>query len=490
MIYLHKSESLKNSRGVGIVAVLLIVLLLSLIGGVVITFVAAGAVSKTNDLVREQALGLITAGFEYSLKRMQEGFDPNGDVKTLGNGQFMVDYDGGTGVITITSDVSAMQAHANPQFAIQGPTSSNMADCLKVKVGDRYLSNFNKRLRGITLQNTCNAPVTVTGMTVSWGPIGSEYMSCIRLGGTDVYNDSLGVPSGTTVNITNHIISPCSSHHLDYVNFTLPVPDSNFSLQFHMIDDTTKQAFVQFVANDEAACLNVDMSAAYIGGSGYSRLLGGTLTNSCKPPTTIAVEQTKVSWTPTTPLRNLIGIQFAGKIKKRSDSTPQQIDAGTTLTQDYLQFSSDMRGCNFKITYIMHDGTIKTVPVNLYEEDMAACLKVDTSGTSIREGSRELVGQKWQNTCPLKIMVHKLRTTWSGVPWFRRLVQIRANGSDVWSGWASSHTDVDLNDVEIAGSTTVPVNRYRFNSNMAGGCFTHHMTLFDGNAKDVPKYCP
>lgn len=500
-----RNHSAKGARfgtnGVGIVAVLLIVFTLSLIGGVITSLVAIGAVAKTNDVVSEQAFGLVTAGFEYALKRIDDGFNPDGDVKTLGNGQFTVGYDNDTGEITITSDVSAMHGQANPQYTVQGPTGGAMADCLSVDVSGARWQNvwWHDEIRGIELQNTCNADITVTAMTVSWTSPAGQQTVRIRLANNTVYNQWPGTSSGVPIDITDWTLSSCTTENLTYIRFNTDMGERNFTIRFTMSDGSTKQAFVQFVANNEADCLNADLSAAYVGGSGYTRLIGGTLANSCAPPTTIGISGLTVSWTPLTPARAMNDARIDGSYMWSGNAASGvqvyfwndvSINGNDSVAQNFLQFNSDMRGRNYTIEYHLKDGTSLVVPVNLYEADMAACLNVDTSGMSLSGGNRNLQGQLWQNTCPLGIVVDRVLTNWSGVPSNRRLLQIRAGGSNVWGGWASSGTNLDITDVEVSGTATVPVNRYRFNSNMSGGCFNHVMTMFDGGTVSVPSYCP
>jgi hypothetical protein len=486
---------------VGIVAVLLIVFTLSLIGGVITSLVAIGAVAKTNDLVSEQAFGLVTAGFEYALKRIDDGFNPDGDVKTLGNGQFTVGYDNDTGVITVTSDVSAMHGQANPQYTVQGPTGGAMADCLNVIVSGAAWQNawWHDEMRGIDLQNTCNADITITAMTVSWtSPAGQETVR-IRLGNNNVYNQWPGTPSGVPIDITDWTLSSCTTRDLTYIRFNTDMGDRNFTIQFTMSDGSTKQAFVQFVANNEADCLNVDLSGAYVGGSGYTRLIGGTLANSCAPPTVIGISGLTVSWTPLSPARVMNDAVIDGSYMWSGSAASGvqvsfwnnvSIDGNDSVPQDFFAFNYDMRGRNYTIEYHLKDGTSLLVPLNVYEADMAACLGVDNSGVNLASGNRNLQGQLWQNTCPLAIVVDLVLTNWSGVPASRRLQQIRVNGSNVWSGSASSGNNLDITDIEVSGTSTVPVNRYRFNNNMSGGCFNHVITMFDGGTVSVPSYCP
>jgi hypothetical protein len=489
----------RNDSGVGLVAVLLIVAVLGLMGGVVTTLVATGAVSKTNDLVREQAFELVQAGFEYALKRIDDGVDPDGDSRNLGSGQFTVVYSP-TGVITVTSNVSAMYGSANSTYSIQGPVpGGNMADCLTVNISSAYMttSGWPNNLRGVTLQNTCNASITIGIVTVNWNPGGSERTVRVRIKNTNVYNSWPGIPMGSPIDITDYTIPAYTTRNLTTVRFNTEMPRKNFTIDFGMTDGSSKSAFVQFIADNEAACLNVDLSASYVGGTGYTRLMSGTLTNACSSPINIEVSGVTVAWAPLSPSRTLTGISLGGSWMwsgSVNSGVPVSfwanvgIDAGDTANQEFLDFSSDIRGRNFVITYNMEDGSSQTVTKNLYEADMAACLVINTAATTIK--NKDLKGEVWQNSCALRIIVGSVNTSWSGVSKNPKLRNIRVGGSTVWTGSVSSGSNVDITDVEIPGGSSVDVTRYRFSKKMSGACFSHVLTMFDGGTKSVGSFCP
>ncbi|HPQ80592.1 MAG TPA: hypothetical protein PLZ86_02595 [bacterium] len=492
-----------SRRGVGIVAVLLIVSVLSVMGLVVTALVATGAVARTNDLVREQAFELGTAGIEYALKRISEGADPNGDVRYLGAGRFTVGY-APSGLVTVTSDVSSMLGSSTPSFTVQGPTpGGNMADCLEVDVSGAYMNSvwWPYEIMGAVLQNTCNVPITISTMTISWSPTSADNTVRVRLGNSNVYNNWPGTPAGSPIDITDYTIPECSSADQTRIRFDTELPGRNFTIEYAMSDGSSKSAFYQFVANNEAACLSVDLSTAYVGWSGFVRLVGGELTNVCDPPTVIGLRGMTVEWEPLTPSRNFTGANFDGNWRwSGSVSSGTRVDfwgdllfdPGQSVEQRFLQFDSDIRGRNFTVTYHMRDGTDVTATKNLYEPDAEGCLQANTGGTTIGGGAnRELQGETLTNTCALGIVVDRIRTSWTGLPANRRLDRITMNGANVWSGSAENNVEVDINDVEIPGGGTIPVDRYRWNSSVAGvSTISHAITLTDGTVVNVPAFSP
>jgi hypothetical protein len=479
-----------------IIAVLLIIVTLALLSAAVALFVSTGAVVRTNDLVKEEAFYLSHAGLEYALKRIDEGVDPDGNARTLGNGQFTVGYSSATGVISSSASVSAMQGSSSQSYSIQGPTSGwNMADCLTFSATSAYLgSPGTTKLKDMDITNTCTSPITISTINVSWTPVNSERVTRVNItSGGGTWNGS--ATSGSTLDISDFVLGACTTRRWVSIDFDTNMGDQNFTIVMNMSDGTTKTGFVQFVADNEAACMNADLGAAVVGGTGFVDLQNGTLTNACSAPTSIRIKQMTVSWAPTTPARTMTTVRIGGANRWTGSvpsgtavtlSTPVQLNAGASATQNYLRFSSDMRGYNYTIIYKMWDNTTLSIPVSLYATNMSSCLTVDTTGASI--STRSLLGQVWQNSCPKRIVIDRVQTTWTGTS--RTLQNIRVGGSSVWSGSAGSGATVDISNVDIIGGGSQTVDRYYFNNTMVGRCFTHVMTMFDGTTLTKPSYCP
>lgn len=498
---MHSPRS--DIRGVGIVAVILIVASLSVFGLVVSLLVATGAVSKTNDLVREQAFNLAHAGFEYALKRADEGTNPDGQTKNLGNGQFSVNYDN-SGLVTVGSSVSAMYGASNPQFSIQGPPIAGMRDCLVVDTTGPSLTNGQMTLTNITLRNNCQVPISVTAMTVSWNPVGAERLETIVIGSTTYYDNPAGVVSGTEVSLSGGVPPgplampiDCAATKTLSITFSTGMNNKDFTLVFRMGDGTTASAFAHLAVTEEAACLGVDVSGTYVNDTGDRDLMGVTLTNTCGAGSIITVKGMVVTWTdPAT--RFLSRVAFGGSNAWAGHQSSgvefllntAQVIAGSApqpLTQDFLEFNGSMRGYNFTIGYRMLDDTIKTVPLDLYETTMAACLVVNNAGASWDAGSWKLINQTWQNTCPRRIVVTQVQTTWNGG---MRWQDLQINNVGVWSGNRTSPYTATLSpQVDIPGNTTYTVNWYGFNNTWsAPRTFSHVLYFLTPGTVTVPSY--
>ena len=485
-----RRSSAGGQRGVGIVAVMMIVVALSLMGAVITMLVATGAVAKTNDLVREQAFYLANAGFEYALMRQSQGLDSNGTYN-LGNGTFTIDYAQG-GLITVSSSVNSMMGASAQTYTIQGPPKQSMGDCLVIGTSGAKLASGNTQLTGVTLKNQCSSPITIASMTVSWSPAISERMTQISIASATVYNNSSGLSSGSAADITDKTIAAGSTVSLDAVTFNGSVNGKNFTLLFSMSDASSTSASVQFVCSTQAAALYVDYSGANAGGTGSAYLQGITLYNACASPATIQINKITVSYTPTNRQTKLISIggttvYTSGGVASGTQvalSPAVQIASGTAGAKSQsIQSNLDLRGYNYTITYLMADNSSQTVTVNLYEQTPNACLNVINSVCSIGgTGSGEVRGQQWQNTCPLRIIVYKLRPQWTSSA---KIKEVDANGVLRWTGGGSnSGTTLNFsNYAEIPGKTTWTVDRYLFNKSMSGQRLTSDLfTFYPGNS--------
>lgn len=493
--------------GFGILGAVIMMTVLSLLSGAVIHAIASSQVTQVNHLVREQAFYNVQAGIEYALKQIDDGVDPDGMQKTFAGGTFTIAYNATTGAATVSANKSGYFASASPSYGIQLPSLSNEADCLAVNVAGAYLNGASTRLQGITLQNTCATVSNIDSMSVSWTPSGSEKTQIIRIQSSNVYSSSAGVASGTLVDIrqdnttTWWPIPANTTHSLSYIDFNTSVLLKNFTLHFVMKDGSTKDAFVQFLANNQAACLQVDTSQLSIGGTGFTDYLGVTLHNAC---TGVALQLSKMTlaWTPSSPERHLRQVRVSGtNLWSGSSHTGDQVtlnnvaesvlSAGQTRVQTRLRFDEDMRGRNAVVTYTMNDNTSLVVNYNLYAANMASCLVVSTSHTSLSPNQKDLLGETWRNNCTLAIVVDEVSTSWTPENPHTHLTQLRVDSATVWSDSAHSGEEADIDDQVLSPGVTLDVDRYRFSpSVMTNRCFTHSMTMIDGTTINVGSFCP
>lgn len=123
-----------------------------------------------------------------------------------------------------------------------GGSCAQQATCLAVDTSSVTLTNGNKRLSNITLDNIdpTNA-ITIATMTVSWtGGTAGSLLDIIRINGSNVYTTP-DLSSGTEANITNVTLSAAATDvALNYIQWTASMSGATVNIVFTMSDGSTK----------------------------------------------------------------------------------------------------------------------------------------------------------------------------------------------------------------------------------------------------------
>ncbi|MBU1159760.1 hypothetical protein KKD04_01070 [Patescibacteria group bacterium] len=120
----------------------------------------------------------------------------------------------------------------------------------------------------------------------------------------------------------------------------------------------------------------------------------------------------------------------------------------------------------------------------------ANTLVINTSGASIGgSGNRDLVGMTVANTSSSCILViDKITTTWNNS---RNINSIVINGITVWTGSASSGTQLDIQDYTLnPNSGTIPITRFGFSGNMKNTTFNITFIMKDVSSKSTGNFSP
>lgn len=490
-----------TERGVGIVGVILMLAVLSLFGGLIVSFIATGHVVRTHSLVREQAFYNVQAGIEYALKRIEEGRNPDGERKPLAGGNLYIRYNANAGIGEITADVPSFFGSSSQTYRVSLPSQISMADCLEIDPSSARLTDNGLVLRGVRLINRCQSSLIIDIMSIVWFPHSSARMQSIFIDNQRIYSNVRGVPNETPVDIINWTMGNCAESVLTAIRFNVDMSQNNFAIIFTMTDGSRKKAHVQMVVDNEASCLGIDPSQAFVGGTGFQDLRGVVLSNLCSAPTSIAIEKMTIAWDPSIPSRRIQQIRIQesnvwnGNTGNGSTLDIQDVllQGGAQVNQNHLRFDGDMRGRNYFVRYHMRDGTVREEKYHLYELNMARCLRVDTSHSVVwnRNNRRSDVEEGlWLNTCSGRILVDEIETTWTPLSPMSRLLEIRIDNRTLWQGSSSSGQNLNIQDLEMPGKSEMKVNRYRFNNKMNGRCLSHHISMWDGTSLVVPSYCP
>jgi len=121
----------------------------------------------------------------------------------------------------------------------------------------------------------------------------------------------------------------------------------------------------------------------------------------------------------------------------------------------------------------------------------ADLLMVDTSNTS--QSGTDFEGleiQKATSSASPTVSIDRMVVTWSKSGQSRRLQSIRIAGSNRWTGNLNSPANADLpTNYTLTNTSTISVNRLRFNSSMNGlNSMTIQFVMTDGSSKTVDVY--
>jgi hypothetical protein len=163
-----------------------------------------------------------------------------------------------------------------------------------------------------------------------------------------------------------------------------------------------------------------------------------------------------VSWTPTTPARNLNIVRINGtNIYNSTAASGVQIEvdhiinASTTHTVNYFQFSAEMLNRNYTILWTFSDGTIETTTLNLFASNQNTCLTLGTSSASIGgAGNRQILGMTLTNGCAADIAMTSVAVSWSGDA-AKRMQIVRVGGANKFNGSSASGVTSSFGDNDI-----------------------------------------
>lgn len=122
--------------------------------------------------------------------------------------------------------------------------------------------------------------------------------------------------------------------------------------------------------------------------------------------------------------------------------------------------------------------------------NQADYLDIDTSNASLGQGNRTLQNIELLNTnTTCDIVIDTIEVTWINLEREIRRINI-GSGSPVWSGSASSGTELDITDTTLSNSDGQVESTYRFNGRMTSNTFVLQFTLSDGTTKSVIDVAP
>lgn len=441
----------KRQRGFTVLGVLIAIGILSAMGAGMAAMIATNQSTRTQQLYMDQAFYNSQAGLEFALGQILD----SGSAST----SFSRDFGGETITVTRTSNliqVATAKGQAEANYSITDPNPPTAASCLDVDQSSKAVTTINVTGLVLSRNASCTDALTIETMTLTWQPDNSETIRRIRVDGVDLYNSVTGQASGTTVDITDKTISDYSNHPINFLRWNTTITNHDFILVFNMSDGSSKTVNVDFLADSQADCFVVSTSSATLTAvaSVWRQLTGLTVQNTCS--SAIRLDKMTVSWTPTTPARNLNIVRInATNIYNSTAATGTEIEvdhiinASTTHTVNYLQFSAEMLNRNYTILWEFSDGTTETTTLDLFASSQDTCLTLGTSSASIGgTGNRQIQGMTLTNGCTADIAMTSVAVSWSGDA-AKRMQIVRVGGANKFNGSSASGVTSDFGNNDI-----------------------------------------
>lgn len=199
------------------VAATLTLIILGIFGSAIVALVAAEHESRVGQMSMERAFYGVQAGLEYAIREINQGGHPEVTDKSFGYGTFTVDvnYGGGNRQIIATGKVGTAQKTHQITYNSFG------ADCLGVNNDTATLTGPGKTdLKAITLKRNCNDAITIDKIRISWDPESGERVTKIKIKNDLVWEDPFGVPSDTTIDIADVVLTGSVAHQVNLIEFT------------------------------------------------------------------------------------------------------------------------------------------------------------------------------------------------------------------------------------------------------------------------------
>ena len=374
------------------------------------------------------------------------------------------------------------------------PREVNQAQDLFVDVSGASLDSSQKRIIGITLENSGLSNLVIFTITSSWSS--GNLIEGIAIGGTNVWrHNAEGTPDGrqptdTVLDIVDYTLPVGSGViNIDSIGYNGIMAGDTITILLTMEDATTKQftvfgggdstppATVTDLAITDTAATSVDLSWTAPGDDGSV----GTATTYDIRYSTSAISD--ANWGAATPV--------TGEPSPSSAGSSESMTVSSLLPDTTYFFALKTSD------EVPNESALSNVPsTTTLSPTEAEFLIVDTSGANIGGGSnKELQGITVGNSGPSSITIDTITVTWDNV---NLIEEIEVGGIRVWrftgpgvpSGRQLSGTEIDIVNFVITSGATDPIDKIKLNGSMIGATFSITFKMLDGSMKTATNISP
>ncbi|MBL4693797.1 fibronectin type III domain-containing protein [Candidatus Gracilibacteria bacterium] len=253
---------------------------------------------------------------------------------------------------------------------------------------------------------------------------------------------------------------------------------SNVSNSTTLTPDTTAPAAISDLNTDNPSSNTIDLTWTAPGDDGSS----GTATTYDVRYSTSTI--TAGNWGSATAVTS-------------GEPTPAVAGSSESMTVTGLSNSTTYYFAIKTSDEVPNESAISNVPNDTTDApSQVDSLVVSTSGANIGGGgNKELKGITLQNTSGSTIVIAKITVTWTNG---QKIQEIKIDGDRIWKhnnegspdGRQNTGTEIDNEDYDLAASSTVNIDKFKFNGNMTGDTFTIKFELGDGSTVTISSFSP
>jgi hypothetical protein len=238
---MQNAQHINWKAGFALIGVIVALTILTVLGFGLSTMIAENQSTRSQQLYMDQAFLTAHASFEYSLRQIEMGTNPNPlPVRVFATSAFALNRYLRK-IWTVETDVTASNS-----FSVNDPNPPLESSCLIVGTGGATYRANTKQLIGVTLQRDvtkCPNPIVITSMIISWSPNGNERVTELQFNNapTKEFHDAAGLKSGSTFPLSPVVSYPDGSVQLmtDIQWKTSITTPSSITLTYILEDNST-----------------------------------------------------------------------------------------------------------------------------------------------------------------------------------------------------------------------------------------------------------
>lgn len=386
-----------------------------------------------------------------------------------------------------TTSVSSTEYYTN----LADTSGCGASSCLNVSAATGYLTGGDKKIEGMTIQNTCPYDITLDKITPTW-TLGNS-IEQIKINNTWVWRENMegtpdGVqPSGTELDIDDTTFpTGGGTFDINHMGFDGAMTGDTFTITFTLTDGTTKYVELTpgasgdvtapapvsdlVASNPTSSTIDLAWTA-----TGDDTLSGTATTYDIRYSAALITES---NWNSAT--------QVTGEPAPSIAGTPESMTITGLPPGTTYHYAIKVADEVPNTSVISNTQTIQTLAAG----DQSADLTIDDTAVALTGNSKGVTGITIENTGASTITISSMTVSWTGGASGNNIQGITINGSSVWTGNSATGVLLDITDFPLSASTTYPITQIDFKKSMSGSNISILFTMLDGSTKTISNITP